>query len=140
MIKENQAPKGYIGRRFFAALIDYSIQWGILYALIMNFGEPTHDGEYQLKGVLALLPVVFWLVLIVGLEQIGGATIGNGILGLRPRTLNGTKPTFTQSLKRHLVDVIDMFFFGLVAYLIIKNTPLKQRLGDLWAKTIVVKE
>jgi uncharacterized RDD family membrane protein YckC len=31
-----------------------------------------------------------------------------------------------------------MFFFGLIAILTIKNTEKNQRLGDLWAKTVVV--
>ena len=44
-----------------------------------------------------------------------------------------------QSFKRHLLDPIDMSMFGLIAIIIIKNTNYNQRLGDLWAKTIVVK-
>ena len=128
-----------MGRRFLAALIDYSIQWGILYALAINLGEPNDDGGYSLPGTIGLLPIVFWMILIVGMEQLSGATFGNGIMGLKPVTLDGGKPTSVQSFKRHLVDMIDMFFFGLVGYLIIKNSPLKQRLGDLWAKTVVVR-
>ena len=31
-----------------------------------------------------------------------------------------------------------MFFFGLVGIITIKNTDKNQRVGDLWAKTIVV--
>lgn len=32
-----------------------------------------------------------------------------------------------------------MFFFGLVGYLVMKSNPNGQRLGDIWAKTVVVK-
>ncbi len=49
------------------------------------------------------------------------------------------KPTFGQSFKRHLLDPIDMFFFGLIGILTIKNSVKNQRLGDMWAKTIVMK-
>ncbi|WP_394335734.1 RDD family protein [Flavobacterium cyanobacteriorum] len=52
---------------------------------------------------------------------------------------NRNKPTFFQSLKRHVLDPVDMFPFGLIAIITIKNTDKHQRLGDLWAKTIVVK-
>ena len=133
-------PSGYIGRRFLAAIIDYSIQWIILIVLVQNFGVPTEkENTFQLPGAIGLLPIAFWLLLIIGMEQVTGATIGDGIMGLKPLSLSGGKPTVAQSLKRHLLDVADMFFFGIVAYVNIKNTKYKQRLGDVWAKTIVIR-
>jgi len=86
----------------------------------------------------------------VGLEQFFGATLGNGIVGLMPKSIKKesdeqnwqnfmSKPTFGQSLKRHLLDPIDMIFFGLVGIITIKNSEFNQRLGDMWAKTVVVK-
>ena len=76
----------------------------------------------------------------VGLESGLGATIGNSLVGLKAIPKNGTnrKLTFSESFKRHLLDPIDMFFFGLVAIITIKNTEMNQRIGDLGAKTIVV--
>ena len=47
--------------------------------------------------------------------------------------------TFKQSFLRHLVDPIDMFFFGIVAIIIIKNSKESQRLGDLLGQTKVIK-
>jgi len=38
-----------------------------------------------------------------------------------------------------LLDPIDMFFFGLIGIVTIKNTDKNQRLGDIWGNTIVVK-
>jgi len=76
----------------------------------------------------------------VGLEIGFGATLRNSLVGLKPIPKNGTnrKLTFGEAFKRHLLDPIDMFFFGLVGIITIKNTDLNQRVGDLWAKTIVV--
>ena len=76
----------------------------------------------------------------IGLELCFGATLGNLIVGLKPIPINndGNEIGFTQSFKRHFLDMIDMFCFGLVAYIAIKNTEKNQRLGDLWAKTVVV--
>ena len=80
------------------------------------------------------------MIMTVGLEQATGATLGNGIAGLKPLHVDGRhKPDAFQSLKRHLLDPIDMFFFGIIAIIAIKNSPNHQRLGDQWAKTIVVK-
>lgn len=84
---------------------------------------------------LCLIILVF---MTVGIEQIAGATLGNGIARLKPidqTTL--VKPSVLQSFKRHILDPIDMFFFGLVAFITIKNTG--KRLGDLWAGTIVIR-
>jgi uncharacterized RDD family membrane protein YckC len=76
------------------------------------------------------------------LEQFFGQTLGNAIVNLKPVGIQtNQKPTLTQSFKRHLVAPIDLFvLFGLVGYLTIKNTDKNQRLGDLWAKTIVIDE
>lgn len=107
----------------------------------MYLGKPDSEGKYHLTGLPALLPTLFWFIFTVLMEQLTGATLGNGIMSLKPVHEKGAnnKPDFFQSLKRHLLDPIDMFFFGIPAIIAIKNTPKKQRLGDLWAKTVVVK-
>ena len=59
---------------------------------------------------------------------------------LKPVDLNTEKNIdFKQSFLRHLLDPIDMSLFGLVGIIIIKNSPESQRLGDLLAKTKVIK-
>ena len=132
--------KPNIGNRIFAGLIDYIIIYAITFFLIFTLGQPNDEGGYSLNGLPALIPMIFWLILTVGFEIGLGATLGNLIVGLKPVSKNdpNRKLTFTESLKRHLLDPIDMFFFGLVGIITIKNTDLNQRVGDLWAKTIVV--
>jgi uncharacterized RDD family membrane protein YckC len=61
-------------------------------------------------------------------------------VGLEQKSLtrqNG-QLTFSQSFKRHLMDPLDMFPFGLIGVITIKKTKKHQRLGDLRAKTIVI--
>ena len=130
-----------IGRRFIAALVDYSIIYGFTFFIILTFGEPDTDGGYSLTGAPALIPILFWLVMTVGLEIVLGATTGNYLVGLKAIPLSGKnrKLTFGESIKRHLFDPIDMFFFGLVAIITIKNTPKNQRVGDIWANTMVIE-
>ena len=130
-----------IGNRILAGLIDYGIIYGFTFAMIFILGEPNNDGGYSLNGVPSLIPVFFWLIMTVGLESGLGGTIGNSIIGLKAIPISGQnrKLSFGQSFKRHLLDPIDMFFFGLPGIITIKNTDKNQRIGDLWAKTIVVK-
>tara|TARA_B110000211_G_scaffold227413_1_gene282225 strand:+ start:516 stop:962 length:447 start_codon:yes stop_codon:yes gene_type:complete len=129
-----------IGNRFVAGLVDYIIIYGFTFFLSYTIGEPNNEGGTSLSGLPALIPLIFWLIMTVGLESGLGATIGNSLVGLKAIPKNGTnrKLTFSESFKRHLLDPIDMFFFGLVAIITIKNTEMNQRIGDLWAKTIVV--
>ncbi|MGG8497086.1 RDD family protein [Tenacibaculum sp. TC6] len=129
-----------IGNRFVAGLVDYIIIYAVTFFLIYTLGEPNDEGGYSLSGLPALIPIAFWLIMTVGLEIEFGATLGNLLVGLKPIPKNETnrKLTFGESFKRHLLDPIDMFFFGLVGIITIKNTDLNQRVGDLWAKTIVV--
>ncbi|MGY3793761.1 RDD family protein [uncultured Aquimarina sp.] len=130
-----------VGSRILAGFIDYLIIYGFFSAYVYTYGEPGSDGGYSVNGLPALIPILFWAIMTIGLEQIFGATIGNSIAGLKPISINGIskKLSFGQSLLRHLFDPIDMFFFGLVGILTINNSEKNQRVGDIVAKTIVVK-
>ncbi len=132
--------KPNIGKRILAGLMDYGIIFTFTYVFAGTFGEPNIDGGYTVDGLPMLIPIGFWVIMIIGIEQFFGATLGNYLLDLKPISINGVQEELTiiQSFKRHLVDLIDMFFFGLIGIMIIKNTEMNQRLGDLWAKTIVV--
>lgn len=134
-------PEPHIGNRILAGFIDYTIIFAFTFAMVFAFGEPNNDGGYALNGAPAFIPVIFWLMMTAGLESGWGATIGNSAIGLRaiPASGQNRKPTFGQSFKRHLLDPVDMLFFGTVGVITIKNTEKNQRVGDLWAQTIVVK-
>lgn len=154
MIQENETfkieAKPNIGSRFIAGLVDYSIIFAFTFIYISFFGEPNGEGGKTVHGLLALVPTVFWGIITIGLEQFFGATLGNSLVGLKPisikenenrSTFNGNfgKLSFAQSFKRHFLDPMDMFPFGLIGIITIKNTDKKQRLGDIRANTIVVK-
>ena len=135
--------KPNVGRKAIAVLIDYSIIVTINFYFIFTFGKPV-PGEpesYQMTGFPALINIIPWFIFTVCFEYFFGSTLGNGIVGLKPvaQENQDRKITFIQSLQRHLLDPIDMFFFGLVGYLVMKSNQNGQRLGDIWAKTVVVK-
>jgi uncharacterized RDD family membrane protein YckC len=132
--------KPYLFRRFLAGLIDYSIVYLLFFVFTMKFGEPNSQGGYSISGSLVLIPMLFWFFIVVFLEAAYGATIGNSIVGLKPKSLERTSGvlSFGQSVKRHLLDPLDMFPFGIIGIIAIKNSDKHQRLGDIWAKTIVV--
>jgi len=130
-----------LGKRILAGIIDYGIILTITIVLTLALGELNDENGYTLNGLPALIPIIFWGIMTIGLEQLFGATLGNYAVDLKPVPINSVqnKITFGQSLKRHLLDPIDMFFFGIIGIITIKNTENNQRLGDIWAKTIIVK-
>ena len=138
----NIKTKPHTARRIFAGIIDYILIYIFTLIVIFSLGEQNSDGEYVIDGVMALIPILFWFLMTVGIETSLGYTLGNGIAGIKPIPLNGEnrKLTLGESLKRHLLDPIDMSFFGIVGIITISSTEKNQRLGDLWGKTIVIKQ
>ncbi|WP_299313226.1 RDD family protein [uncultured Aquimarina sp.] len=130
-----------IGKRFLAGFVDYLIIYTFIFLILYIYGEPDSSGEYSVTGIPALFPLLFWGIMTIGMELWFGATIGNSLVGLKPIPISeqNRKLSFGESLKRHLLDPIDMFFFGLIGIIAINNTERNQRVGDLWAKTLVVK-
>ena len=103
------------------------------------FGEVNGEGGKQVTGALALIPILVWFIYFVLFEATFFATLGHQLFHLEVRTLDGSKIDFTQALRRRLLDFIDICFLGIPAIIAIKNTEQHQRLGDLWAKTKIMK-
>ncbi|HTB84306.1 MAG TPA: RDD family protein [Candidatus Sulfotelmatobacter sp.] len=72
-------------------------------------------------------------------EGIYGATLGKLCCGIRVVRLDKSPCDVSSAFKRSLAFTLDGMFFGLVGYCSMQKTPFNQRYGDLWAKTIVVK-
>ncbi|MEO8146953.1 MAG: RDD family protein [Bacteroidia bacterium] len=132
--------KPNLGKRITAGFIDYGIIFLLFFVLIYFFGVHTEDKGYTLTGLPAIGLMLFWFLYTIGAEQLFGATLGNYLENLEVISILDNQPslTFGQSFKRHLLDLIDIWLFGVLAILFIKNTKYNQRLGDIWARTIVV--
>jgi uncharacterized RDD family membrane protein YckC len=72
-------------------------------------------------------------------EAIAGTTIGKLVLGYRVVTTDLAPCTVGGAIIRELAYYIDAFFFGMVAWSSMKDSPRQQRLGDKWAGTLVVQ-
>jgi uncharacterized RDD family membrane protein YckC len=81
------------------------------------------------------VPLYFWLS-----QAIWGRTVGMRAFGLRVVTLDGRKPGAPAALVRTLLLAVDwlpaLFAVGALS---IWLTPRRQRLGDLAARTVVVR-
>lgn len=133
--------------RVLAAIIDSLLVFLLWYYFIEIWGHAetagsltsaTVGGNKVVSGapaaMLFLLTALYWMIP----EWILGGTLGKLALGLRVKTLEGRSISFGQSFKRNLLRLLDFFPFYLTGFLVAKLTPNHQRLGDLWAQTIVV--
>ena len=130
-------PKRYIGLRIIATIIDYGIYFGLFYLYLYSFGDKTENG-YELNGWLCWPIPIFWFLYFVILESYT-QTPGHDICKLIVVKTNGENLTIGDAFKRRLLDSIDIFIYGIPALICICNTPKYQRLGDLFADTLVVK-
>ena len=136
-----------ISVRVIAAIIDSLLVGVLWYYFIEVWGHPDFGGSLTSATVgadkvvtgspaivLMLLTASYWMIP----EWIWGATLGKLMFGLRVRTMAGLRISLGQSFKRNLLRLVDFFPFYLTGFLVAKLTPNHQRLGDLWAQTIVV--
>lgn len=129
------------GKRILATIIDYTLIMCFTIIYIYQFGEPNDEGGYGVSGIKAMPPVLFWFLYIPFSEWKTGTTLGHWTVGLKIVSENGQTLTLGQSLKRRISDLIDISWcFGLVAFIVVKSTEKKQRVGDIIAKTLVVKK
>ena len=130
--------KTNLKKRILATLLDYSLFLIPTYLYIMYFGQDNEEGRKTVTGLMALPIPIGWVIYFVVLEACYGATLAHQGLNLKVLTVERKNIGWTQALKRHLLDPIDILFYGIPAIIAIKNSDKHQRLGDMWAKTIVV--
>lgn len=143
-VRISQVPAS-IGERLFARVIDYIIIGiylaAVIYMIIMN------GHVFQVMGELVTviffigiyLPAICYSLLWEMFNN--GQSPGKYLLKIRVVKSDGTMPTFGSYLLRWLLYNIDVNFTGggagIIAIILSKNN---QRLGDLAAGTMVIKE
>ncbi len=128
-----------IMRRAIASIIDYGFFMIFLSSMIGWLGTTDVDGSKHIEDWPAFALLLTWFIYFPGIESIRGQTLGHWLMKLRVVTISGNNISFTQALKRRLLDGFEVLGgFGLVAYVAVKNNIRNQRVGDQWAKTLVV--
>ncbi|MFA6246423.1 MAG: RDD family protein [Mucilaginibacter sp.] len=132
------SPKPHLKLRIIATLIDYGIYFLFYGVYLYIFDENPEPGEATVTGLMVLPIVIIWFLYFVVLES-AHATPGHDIVKLKVVTDEAAKPSFSAIFKRRLLDPIDIFMYGIPALICVSKTAKHQRLGDLWANTLVVK-
>lgn len=139
-----------VGSRFAATLVDQVLQWSIIIALVLLVG--LLGGSTEMFGVEPGTPLVVaaFVILVLGVQfgydvafevLASGRTPGKRWTGLRVVRLGGGPVGFLTSAVRNLLRIVDalpgLYAVGIVAVLL---SSRNQRLGDLAAGTLVVRE
>jgi uncharacterized RDD family membrane protein YckC len=131
------------GRRVVATLVDaiiFAIIGGVFTAL---FGTTSESSGFKLTTLStggSVLLFVIALLYYVLLEGLLGRTLGKMVTGIRVvRESTGATPGVGPALVRTLLRIIDGLLGNLVGFLIVVSTQKRQRLGDMAAKTLVVR-
>jgi uncharacterized RDD family membrane protein YckC len=133
-----------VGSRFVAQVIDSLILLGLLVGLgaaALLVGLVTGNST-----VPALLVLVGGLVILAGYFMVSeavwsGQTLGKRAMRLRAVDMRGGPLGVGQAIVRNLVRIVDFLpAYYLVGAIAIFVTPRNQRLGDLAAGTVVVRE
>jgi len=129
-----------VGSRLVAALIDLSVGFAALLAMLVAF---TVLGRTPI-GLAGVFIGIFLITLVypIAVETLTrGRSLGKMTMGLRVVTVEGAPIRFRHALVRGILGLIDFWLtLGAVAVLAVLLTPRNQRLGDLAAGTLVLRE
>ena len=136
-----------VGSRFVAGVIDQLLRWSLLLALVALMAilqEDFSEDGFSGAGTVVLIVAIFFVQFgyDVLFEVLGsGRTPGKRWTGLRVVKKGGTPIGFLASALRNILRIVDSLpGFYLVGILSVMFTANNQRLGDLAAGTIVVRE
>lgn len=132
-----------LGSRFVGLLIDWAVQFLLGFAVLL-LGIGLSVGDFGGIGI-ALFFLLGFLVLLgypVALETLWrGRTVGKAAMGLRVVTTEGGPVRFRHAAIRAALGLVDfMLTSGAAAVISVLATRNNQRLGDLVAGTLVLRE
>lgn len=142
-----------LGSRFLAALIDTAIQGGaafvlfliLIWASVVTNVSDAFNSRVMGNVFVAILSLVLaflslgYFVLMEALWN--GQTLGKRVAGVRVLKANGLPVGFSQVLIRNLMRIVDALpIFYVVGSIAVLFTGRHQRLGDMVAGTVVVRD
>jgi uncharacterized RDD family membrane protein YckC len=131
-----------VASRVFAGIIDLLIQIGILFAgslMLTIFGLVASSSRLLVSLLMALVVMGYP---VVSETLMRGRTIGKRAMGLRAVTIEGAPIRLRHAMLRMMGGLVDRFLppFGVTGMLFVLGTSRHQRVGDLLAGTIVIRD
>jgi uncharacterized RDD family membrane protein YckC len=129
-----------LGSRFAAALLDLLIQFGAIIALLFVLGAAGDSGVAIALFFIGVFLILFGYDIVLETWN-SGRTVGKLAAGLRVVRGGGEPVGFLTSAIRNVVRIVDFLpAFYPVGMITILVTTRNQRLGDLAAGTLVIRD
>jgi uncharacterized RDD family membrane protein YckC len=133
------------GRRVVATLVDYLVFALVGTAMAYYFGTfAVHDTfgvEFHLTGVAWAVWTALIAAYYVLMEGYLGQTLGKMVVGIKVVGEGSAEvPGLKAAAIRTLLRLVDGLAAYLVAFVAVQVTPERQRLGDMAARTLVVRK
>src|SRR5215218_3202763 len=131
-----------IGSRFIAAIMDLLVQGAVVLAAAIILGVTAGNAS---SAAVAVFTIVFFLVFfgydVLFEVRSRGRTLGKRWTGLRVVRTGGSPVTFVPSCVRNVMRIVDIlpaaYAIGMLSIFVTRSN---QRLGDLAAGTLIVRE
>jgi uncharacterized RDD family membrane protein YckC len=135
-VRRNLAPTG---TRLLAGILDALPVFASMVVFLMRLDargfEAATNGWYA--DPITWIGLGLYLLHTTASEVLTGRTMGKAMVGLRVVSLDGSVPDRGQLLTRNLLRIIDVGLLFIPA-LLVPLSPLRQRVGDAAAGTLVV--
>jgi len=146
------SPLADLGSRIVAGLIDYIIIGIVAAVLFFLAFAPFFTAPYWMMGGWGAawgwgwfggmfgIQFLLWLIYFTYFEGTSGQTIGKRFAHVKVVKEDGSKCDAGSALVRSILRIVDSLpFIYILGIILIAATDKKQRLGDMLAKTIVIK-
>lgn len=132
-----------VASRVFSGIIDFAIQIAMLWAgvlVLAIIGASDPSSLNTATAVLVALVLMGYPVISETLMR--GRTVGKRAMGLRAVTIEGAPIRFRHALLRMMGGLVDRYLppIGVTGTLFVLGTSRHQRVGDLIAGTIVIRD
>ena len=129
-----------LGSRYLARFVDSIFRVVLVVIMARAVRDVSRSGLMQAAFAIGLFVIILLYDVISELAS-KGRTIGKAAVGIRVIRSDGRPIDVWSSVIRNLLRLIDeIFSFGLIATISIFVTRRGQRLGDLAAGTVVIRE
>ncbi len=122
----------------FITMVPFAVPAYFLFTEETFFDNPFQSFALLSSSMLLMMLVCYFYRSL--LEGIWGKTVGKKICGIVVLKEDFTKCNIPRGLLRNLMRIVDLFFYYWVAVVSIVATMKWQRLGDIVAETVVVRD
>ncbi len=133
-----------LASRVFAGLLDVTIQAGLLLFVLLVLAAAAQGLDDSTRGTLSIVALAAVLMGYPVLSEVvmRGRTVGKRAFGLRAVTLEGAPIRFRHAALRMMGGLVDRLLppGGITGMLFVLGTRRHQRVGDLLAGTVVIRD